>query len=265
MDRQLQRHRAALDAFQELFFMKMLQFHGFCTRYNELTLQPDRRGYYRIRGELDACERALERLRRHASAGYLTPTTYRAFFDDWATIDFSERRPANDELASSLASHFDTYDRATSIIVCFETAVDTPWPSRLFSVYTLVLRWDGARIDESLRRLDSHPLVGEQKARCRVCAATRPLEGASARWLMTTLPRAPDERLGDYADRLLTAGRCSTCGQLAAARCNRCRIVFYCNAACQRANWNIHRVRCRQLEHVAHELEVRANGGGDDD
>lgn len=259
----MQRHRAALDAFQELFFMKLLQFRGFCARYNELTLQPERRGYYRIRGDLDACERALERLRRCV---HLTPLSYRAFFDDWATLDFFER-PTNDglstasTLASSLAQHLDTYDRTTSIVVSFDTTTVNGGESLMFSIYTLVLLWDGAPVDESLRHIDSHPAVGQHVARCRVCSTSRPLEGASARWLMATLPRAPDESMRDYAERLLANRRCSTCGRAATAHCTRCRVVFYCNASCQRANWSIHRVRCRQLEHVAHALELCANDG----
>lgn len=39
-------------------------------------------------------------------------------------------------------------------------------------------------------------------------------------------------------------------------KCERCRVVYYCNAACQHAHWKTHKLECQALADKA-EAEKR--------
>jgi hypothetical protein len=52
-------------------------------------------------------------------------------------------------------------------------------------------------------------------------------------------------------------GVCDVCGTPAAARCARCRGVWYCGPKCQRAAWAAHKLVC-----VARGLDAAAAGSG---
>lgn len=39
--------------------------------------------------------------------------------------------------------------------------------------------------------------------------------------------------------------RCSVCQKPTTTRCSRCASAYYCSAACQRANWSIHKLYCQ--------------------
>ena len=42
----------------------------------------------------------------------------------------------------------------------------------------------------------------------------------------------------------MSDARCLECGAEASKRCGRCKAVFYCSAACQRAGWPAHKAKC---------------------
>ncbi len=55
---------------------------------------------------------------------------------------------------------------------------------------------------------------------------------------------------------------CAKCGGRGALICGRCMAASYCDAACQRSDWNIHKARCvpakeRGAARGAGDLEVR--------
>ena len=64
---------------------------------------------------------------------------------------------------------------------------------------------------------------------------------------------------------VLTAARapraCAACSTIEPAvrtypKCERCRVVYYCNAACQRTHWPTHKLECQALADKA-EAEKR--------
>lgn len=51
---------------------------------------------------------------------------------------------------------------------------------------------------------------------------------------------------------------CEACGCATRQRCAGCRAVRYCSAACQRADWRAHKVRCRVIQQVVAREEANA-------
>lgn len=40
---------------------------------------------------------------------------------------------------------------------------------------------------------------------------------------------------------------CPACGKPGTKRCSRCKLVFYCSAACQKVHWTVHKKECAQM------------------
>ena len=55
---------------------------------------------------------------------------------------------------------------------------------------------------------------------------------------------------------------CNGCGKVGAEKiCGKCQIAPYCNAECQRADWEKHRIMCKETDEIFHIRSVCFNPG----
>ena len=51
----------------------------------------------------------------------------------------------------------------------------------------------------------------------------------------------------ESVEMALRFNNCVQCGEKAAMMCSKCKTASYCSSICQRANWPLHKQRCKEL------------------
>lgn len=131
-------------------------------------------------------------------------------------IDADDLREGIDELAAVLAAQ----------------------EERLRGLERLARRATGRALKDAVR---AQAILGDLRARLERCGGFGDLSGGGS-----PMGLACAAERGDLDAAELLGDGCTRCGAVAPEyRCRRCRGAWYCNAACQREHWALHRAACR--------------------
>ena len=264
------RYNAISDYLIKTIYTDWTRMEGYRRLTGNLALRTNQPGAWVISGSFEACERAIADLRRRERAGYLTPKKLERFFRQWATFMYVPRTHfalmlrAGVTRFAGLVRRIDAYNPQTDIVMWNELSYGTD--DDVFfnaSVLTVASADTAEALSEETASIvtGQAPLSGQQLFE----AFEQMGAGDYAHFLknqdLDDFDRN-DPHIAEAGEKLLSSDNrhCLVCDTVTRSRCKRCRLTYYCSAACQRADWSAHKKVCGVLALHGQLLEQMASG-----